>query len=128
MLVSRSLSEVAEGILYRYVSLRWYTPDIPQFTDSIASCARRGTLVTYLSIFRLEWINDGATPVVLAKLIAALPNLRTLRLRSSVSNSVRCDAIFVARIPHLRKFISNLKIGSRADIAFFDFLAAHKHL
>ena len=122
MLVSRPLSEVAEGILYRFVSLNWSTSEVLKFTDSIATCARRGTLVTYINIFGM----DDRVSSVLPKLLNALPNIRSLQLRSSLSNTMRCDSVLSVLLPNLRRYISNLKIVSAN--AFFDFLAAHENL
>ena len=129
MLVNRSLCEVGECILYRSVLLKWHASEGHKFRNSIASCPRRGTLVAEISITLLDGIDDRL-PSELPQLLMALPNLRSITLKTSLATaplSVRCDSVFSdVRLPHLRSFTTSIKIGSSA--ALFAFLAAHAEL
>ena len=126
MLVNRSLSEVGECILYRTIVFEWHTPEGHKFRNSIASCPRRGPLVLDITITLLDGMDDRL-PFELPQLLMALPNLRSIRLKTCITTAVRCDSVFSnVRLSHLRSFATNIKIGS--DAAFLSFLAAHAQL
>ncbi|TBU29203.1 hypothetical protein BD311DRAFT_721121 [Dichomitus squalens] len=125
MLVNRPLSEIAESLLYHSVTLTWNI-DVPKFSQSIASCIRRASLVIDIHILQIKPLGDNRVPALLPYLIGTLQNLRTMTLKMTVARMASCDDILHIRLPHLRSFTCNMNINS--DEVFFNFLTAHEDL